>query len=67
MLAEKYDSPYSKVMELLRCRLSFALLRSCVMFLRGARTSLWHPRCIDMVASDLATVEGLVTSEMTYI
>ena len=53
MLAEKYDSPYSKVME---------LLRSCVMCLCGARLSLRHPWRIDMGAVDLVTVEGLVTS-----
>ena len=57
MLAEKYDSPYSKVMGLICCRLSSALLRLCVMCLRGARSSLRHLGCIDMGAADLATVE----------
>ena len=62
MLAEKHDSPYSKIMGLLRCRLSFALLRSCVMCLRGARSSLRRPGHIDVAAADLANAEGLVSS-----
>ena len=58
MLAEKHDSPYSRILGLLRCRLGFALLRSCIMCLRGARSSLHRPGRIDMAAADLAVVEG---------
>ena len=39
MLAEKWKQPYSTTMGWLRCRLSFCLLRSSIMCLRGARSS----------------------------
>ena len=42
-LAEKWDQPYSSTMAWLRCRLSFSLLRSAIMCLRGARSSNGHP------------------------
>jgi len=42
MIAEK-NKPYSKTIHWLRCRLSFSLLRSAIMCLRGSRSSLHHP------------------------
>ena len=42
-LAEKHNSPYSHVMGFLRTRLSFALLRSTLMCLRGTRSSKSQP------------------------
>ena len=39
MLADKWKQPYSSTMGWLRCRLSFSLLRSSIMCLRGARSS----------------------------
>ena len=60
LLAEKHDTPYSSVMGLLRCRLSFALLRSSVMCIRGSRSSRRHPGRIDLSAPDLAISEGNV-------
>ena len=42
LLAEKHAASYSSVMGLLRCRLSFALLRSSIMCIRGSRSSRWH-------------------------
>ena len=38
LLAEKNAASYSSVMGLLRCRLSFALLRSSIMCIRGSRS-----------------------------
>ena len=39
MLADQWKQPYSSTMGWLRCRLSFSLLRSSIMCLRGARSS----------------------------
>ena len=57
---EKHHSKYSTVMELLRVRISFALLRSSIMCLRSSRSSIRHPRRIDLGAADLAMTEGQV-------
>ena len=38
ILAEKKKIPYSQVMYWVRCRISFALLRSSIMAIRGSRT-----------------------------
>ena len=40
LLATKWDQNYSATMGWLRCRLSFSLLRSSIMCIRGARSSL---------------------------
>ena len=60
LLTEKHHSNYSTVMELLRVRISFALLRSSIMCLRSSRSSTRHPRRIDVGAADLAVTEGRV-------
>ena len=56
LLALKWDQPYSTVMTWLRCRITFALLRSAIQCLRGARSSRGH-------ACKLETPVDLVTSE----
>jgi hypothetical protein len=38
MISEKRDTPYSQVVHLIRAKLSFALLRSSIMCIRGARS-----------------------------
>ncbi len=38
-LSEKWKQPYGPTMRWLRCRTSFSLLRSCIMCIRGARSS----------------------------
>lgn len=53
-LACKWDMPYSAVMGWLRCRTSFALLRSSVMCLRGSRV---HVRG-GVTRPELAIAEG---------
>ena len=40
LLAEKSDVPYLMMMNLIRCRLSFSLLDSSIMCIRGARSIL---------------------------
>lgn len=58
MIADKHKKAYSKTMNWLRCRLSFSLLRSAIMCLRGSRSSLHHPICSVSGEIDLAIVEG---------
>ena len=43
MIASKHNQPYSQTINWLRCRLSFSLLQSCIMCLRGSRSSVNHP------------------------
>ena len=43
MLSEKRDASYSNTLRWIRCRLGFALLRSSIMCIRGARSSTFHP------------------------
>ena len=38
MISEKRDLNYSETMCLIRCKLSFALLKSCILCIRGARS-----------------------------
>ncbi len=55
-LAWKQKKPYSVVMNWLRCRLSFAAVRSSIMCIRGTRSSNKRPlRDADIA---LATSEG---------
>ena len=43
MLAMKQNRPYSQTMDWLRCTLSFSLLRSAIMCLRGSRSRAGQP------------------------
>ena len=43
MLSQKYDQAYSKTLYWIRCKLSYSLLRSAVMCLRVAHSSIHHP------------------------
>ena len=58
MLSHKQEKPYSVVMGWLRCRLSFTILRSSIMSLRGTRSSFGHP--VNEVNLSLAFAEGQV-------
>ena len=58
MLSHKQQKPYSVVMNWLRCRLSFAALRSSIMCIRGSRSSIHHP--IHDADITLATYEGRI-------
>ena len=57
LLATKRELPYSVVMGWLRCPLSFSLLRSAVMCLRGSRSARNHVPCNSM---DIAVHEGRI-------
>ncbi len=62
LISEKQDKPYSRTMHWLRCRLSFSLLRSAIMCLRGSRSARHHPSSPPSAAIDLACAEGRVYS-----
>ena len=54
LLSEKRGVHYSKTMGWIRCRLSFALLRSSLMCIRGARSSKCHPILAEPIELQLA-------------
>ncbi len=54
-LASKRDLPYSSTMAWLRCRITFALLRSSILCLRGSRR---HRNCETVSQPELALAEG---------
>ena len=56
LLSQKWDSPYSKTLCWLRCRLSFSLIRSALQAIRGARSS-------QGLAAHLPTSVDLITTE----
>ncbi|XP_062507224.1 uncharacterized protein LOC134183654, partial [Corticium candelabrum] len=56
--AAKSGEHYSKVMQLIRCRLSFALLRSSILCIRGTRSSFYRPIKVDL----LGLIETCVTN-----
>ena len=43
MIADKCEKPYSQIIQLIRCRLNFSLLRSAIMCMRGSRSTRRHP------------------------
>ena len=53
--AAKSGEQYSRIMQLIRCRLSFALLRSSILCIRGTRSSTYRPIKVDLL--------GLIESE----
>ena len=57
MLSGRWKQPYSTTIDWLRCRLSFFLLRSSIMCIRGARSSAhsYHPQlaaAVDLAVND---------------
>lgn len=60
MLSEKRDISYSQTMSLIRCKLSFALLRASIMSIRGARSSRYQAASEPHQEGpiDLQTMEG---------
>ena len=60
MIADKTNKPYSKTIHWMRCRLSFSLLRSAIMCLRGSRSALHKPAYTLVNSIDLAYSEGRV-------
>ena len=62
LLAAKRDEPYSHTIAWIRCLISFSLLRSAIMCLRGARSYHNNPikNRISNIPLDLAITEGRV-------
>ena len=58
LLAEKHDASYGQIMGFLRSRLSFALLRSTLMCLRGTRSAKSKPFNLKTDTLTLAIAEG---------
>ena len=58
MMSWKQQKPYSVVINWLRCRLSFAAIRSSILCIRGTRSSSKRPLCDADIT--LATSEGLI-------
>ena len=63
MLSGKFDSEYATMLNLLRCRTSFVLLRSSIMTVRGSRRHLLTPP----VQSTLALVESRLSAQTTTV
>ena len=63
LLSTKRDQPYSTIMGWLRRRLSFSLLRSSILCIRGARSSLGHAATSVSLPVDLVTSESQVTHQ----
>ena len=61
LLAEKRQQDYNKTIAWIRCQLSFSLVRSSVMCLRGARSAYHRPARPDSdIPLDVALSEGHV-------
>ena len=58
LIAEKHAKPHSKTINWKRCRLSYSLLRSAIMCLRGSRSSRHRPISSSEGEIDLALTEG---------
>ena len=59
-IAEKRDQPYNRTLFWIRCKLSFSLLRSAIMCIRGSRSSYHHPACALSEAIDLTCSESRI-------
>ena len=59
-ISEKNDQSYTTTMGWIRCSISFSLIRSVVMCLRGSRSSYHHPISPSCLPLDLVSVEGRV-------
>ena len=53
--SEKQNRPYSPLINLIRCKLSFSILRSTIRCIRGTRKSMYRPSVCD---SDVALSDG---------
>ena len=60
LISQKRNLPYSKTVNWVRCRLGFALLRACIMSLRGSRVKYHHHPTSDYNIL-LANAEGRLT------
>ena len=59
-IAEKSNQQYSTIMGMIRCRISFSLLRSAIMCMRGSQSSYQHPIGPSEMPADVEAHEGRV-------
>ena len=60
IIADKRNQPYNRTLFWIRCKLSFSLLRSVIMCIRGSRSSCHH--LTGLGAIDLTCSEGRIAS-----
>ena len=60
MLATKQNRPYSQMINWLRCTLSYSLLRSAIMCLRGSRSSGGYPAYLKLETDD-GTIDRVIS------
>ena len=61
MLTEKWDQPYSTTLAWMRCKLSFALLRSSIQCIRGARSAGGRAVQQSILPADLVVAESNIS------
>ena len=61
LISEKNNQDYATTMGWIRCCISFSLIRSAVMCVRGSRSSYHHPISPSSMPADLVATEGRVT------
>ena len=62
LVAEKHNHPYSSTLFWLRCKVSFSLLRSAIMCIRGSRSSYHRPTNMFSEAIDLSCSESRISN-----
>ena len=60
MIADKTSQSYTSTIQLIRCKLTFSLLRSTITCLRGSRSLSRNEHYLNPADTDLALVEGRV-------
>ena len=60
LISEKNNQDYATTMGWIRCCISFSLIRSAVMCVRGSRSSYHHPISPSSMPADLVAMEGRV-------
>ena len=61
MLAEKWEQPYCSTLAWMRCKLLFALLRSSIQCIRGARSASDHTFKQSPLPTDLVVAESNIS------
>jgi len=61
MLAEKWEQPYCSTLAWMRCKLSFALLRSSIQCIRGVRSASSHAFKQSPLPTDLVVAESNIS------
>ena len=65
-LSAKWDQPYSRTIAWIRCSLSFSLLRSSILCLRGARSARGRAANQPIPPVDLVSMEAKIGNSVTF-